>query len=122
MAVNARPFFGRFTIEEKLGYWALLVFTIIMIFTGLALWYPTVATWMLPGFVIPVSRTAHQLTAILAIVAVLTWHLYFTVFRERNGSIFTGLMDQQAMKANHILEYEEILAAYEEVRNLSKEI
>jgi cytochrome b subunit of formate dehydrogenase len=117
--MKARPFFGRFTIEEKLGYWALLLFAIIMILTGLIQWFPTVATWLFPGWVIPISRTMHQSTALLAIVAVLTWHLYYTVFRERNGSIFTGLMSQQAMQENHILEYEEIVAAYEEVQNLS---
>jgi formate dehydrogenase subunit gamma len=116
-----RPLFGRFTIEEKLSYWALLIFAVLMILTGLALWYPTVATWLLPGIVIPVARTLHSTTAILAILVVLTWHLYYTVVRERNKSIFTGKMSEREMQENHALELRRILDAYEEVQKLSKE-
>jgi len=97
------------------------VFALLMVITGLALWYPTVATWLLPGVVIPIARTIHSTTAILAILAVLTWHLYYTVFRERNNSIFTGKMGEREMRENHPLEYQRILDAYEEVQNLSKE-
>ncbi len=118
---TSRPLFGRYTIEEKLSYWALLVFALLMVITGLALWYPTVATWLLPGVVIPIARTIHSTTAILAILAVLTWHLYYTVFRERNNSIFTGKTGEREMRENHPLEYQRILDAYEEVQNLSKE-
>lgn len=116
-----QPLFGRYTIEEKLSYWALVVFAIVMILTGLALWYPTVATWLLPGVVIPIARTIHSLTAILAILAVLTWHLYYTVIRERNHSIFTGLMGEQQMQENHPLEYQSIIAAYEETQKMTKD-
>jgi formate dehydrogenase gamma subunit len=118
---NTRPLFGRYTIEEKLSYWALLVFAVLMVLTGLALWYPTVATWLLPGIVIPIARTIHSTTAILAILVVLTWHLYYTVVRERNNSIFTGKMSERAMREYHPLEYQHIVDAYEEVQNLSKE-
>jgi len=38
------------------------------------------------------------MTAIFGVLAVLTWHLYFTVFKERNSSIFTGMMSEQEMK------------------------
>ena len=118
---KSRPLFGRYTIEEKLSYWALLVFALLMLLTGLALWYPTVATWLLPGILIPIARTIHSTTAILAILIVLTWHLYYTVIRERNNSIFTGKMGEREMRENHPLEYQRILDAYEEVQNLSKE-
>jgi formate dehydrogenase gamma subunit len=115
-----RPQFDRFTIEEKLSYWALLVFALLMLFTGVILWVPTLVTQFVPTSVIQAARSVHGLTAILAILAVLVGHLYFTVFRERNSSIFTGLMDEQKMKRDHSLEYERIMDAREEVQKMSK--
>ena len=115
-----RPQFDRFTIEEKLSYWALLVFALLMLFTGVILWVPTIVTQFVPTSVIQTARSVHGLTAILAILAVLVGHLYFTVFRERNSSIFTGLMDEQKMKRDHPLEYERIMDAREEVQKMSK--
>ena len=118
--VKERPQFDRFTIEEKLGYWALVVFSGLMLLTGVILWVPTIVTQFVPTSVIQVARSIHGLTAILAILAVLIGHLYFTVFSVRNSSIFTGLMSEQAMKKDHPLEYERIMAAREEVQKLSK--
>jgi formate dehydrogenase gamma subunit len=115
-----RPQFDRFTIEEKLSYWALLVFALLMLFTGVILWVPTIVTQFVPTSVIQTARSVHGLTAILAILAVLVGHLYFTLFRERNSSIFTGLMDEQKMKRDHPLEHERIMGAREEVQKMSK--
>ena len=118
--VKERPLFDRFTIEEKLGYWALVIFALIMLLTGVILWVPTIVTQFVPTSVIQVARSIHGLTAILAVVGVLTWHLYFTVFKDRNSSIFTGLMSEQVMKKDHPLEYEHIMAARDEVQKMSK--
>jgi formate dehydrogenase subunit gamma len=92
-----------------------------MILTGLILWFPTFFTQFLPVSLTLLARGIHSTTALVAVLAVLTWHLYFTVIRERNGSIFTGVISEQAMKANHPLEYQRILDAVDEVQNLSKE-
>jgi formate dehydrogenase gamma subunit len=118
--VTERPQFDRFTIEEKLGYWALVVFAALMLLTGVILWVPTIVTQFFPTSMIQVARSVHGLTAILATLAVLVGHLYFTVFRERNTSIFTGMLSEQSMKKDHPLEYERIMAARDEVQKLSK--
>jgi formate dehydrogenase gamma subunit len=118
--IKERPRFDRFTIEEKLGYWALVIIALIMLLTGVILWVPTIVTQFVPASVIQVARTIHGLTAILAVIGVLTWHLYFTVVKERNSSIFTGLMSEQHMKKDHPLEYERIMAARDEVQKMSK--
>jgi formate dehydrogenase subunit gamma len=115
-----RPQFDRFTIEEKLGYWALVVFAALMLLTGVILWVPAIVTQFVPASVIQLARSIHGLSAILAILAVLVGHLYFTVFRERNSSIFTGMMNEDVMKKDHPLEYQRIMAARDEVQKLSK--
>ena len=75
---------------------------------------------LIPVAVIPLARSIHSMTAYLAIAVVLTWHLYHTVFKERNNSIFTGLMSEQSMRQNHPLEHQRIIAAHEEIQTMRK--
>ena len=116
--IKRRPRFDRFTVEEKLEYWALIWGTVIMILTGLMQWFPTITTRFLPGEAIPIARLAHSMEAVLALMSIALWHMYHTVFKERNRSIFNGLMSEHDMKENHPLEYERIMAAYEYVETL----
>jgi hypothetical protein len=67
---------------------------------------------------IPIARTAHSMEAVLALAAIATWHMYHTIVKERNRSIFNGLMSEHDMKENHPLEYERIMAAYDYIETL----
>ncbi len=116
-----RPEFDRYSIEEKLEYWALLWGTPLMIITGLVMWFPTIVTSVLPGDAIPVSRAIHGWEAILAALAILTWHMYHTVIKERNRSIFTGAITEREMQHEHPLEYRRILAAREYLQKVATE-
>lgn len=113
-----RPQFARFTIEEKLGYWALLLASAVLGLTGVIQWFPALTARLLPGDVLPLAKALHGLTAILTILGTATWHIYHTLLKERNTSIFTGLMSEQDMQANHSLEYQRLMAAYAEVQKL----
>ena len=113
-----RPEFDRFSIEEKLEYWALLWGTPLMIVTGLVMWFPTLSTMALPGDAVPVSRALHAWEAILATLAILTWHMYHTVIKERNTSIFTGTMTEHEMQHSHPVEYRRIVAAYDYLQRM----
>jgi len=57
--------------------------------------------------------------AVLAVLAILTWHMYHTVVKESNQSIFTGVMSEEEMEELHTLEYRRILAAVEYVQKAS---
>lgn len=116
-----QPKFDRFTIDEKIGYWALLWMSLVMGMTGLIQWFPTFFTQFLPGEIIPVANSIHIYTAVLMAVIVLIWHLYHTLLKERNLSIFSGLMSEHSMQENHALEYANIMAAYEEVQKLKQD-
>ena len=107
------PQFDRFGIEEKIEYWALLWGQVLMIVTGLVMWFPLVVTKLLPGTVIPISRALHGWEALLAVLSILIWHMYHTQIKTRNTSIFTGLMSEEEMLHEHPLEYERIMAAYD---------
>ena len=110
---KSRPEFDRYSVEEKLEYWALWWGAIIMGLTGIFQWYPSLVTQILPGIVIPMARLVHMLEAILAVLAIAIWHSYHTMIKERNLSIFTGHMTQHEMEENHPLEYRRILKAQE---------
>ena len=107
------PRFDRFSFDEKIEYWALIWGQIVMISTGIIMWFPLIITKFLPGEAIPVARTLHRWEAILAVLSILIWHMYHTQIKTRNTSIFTGFMSEEEMIHEHPLEYERIMAAYE---------
>lgn len=116
-----KPAYGRFSIEEKIEYWALLWGTTIMILTGLTQWFPTWITLILPGITIPLARAIHGWEAILATLSILIWHMYHTVIKEKNKSIFTGVMSEHELIETHALEHRRILAAYDYLKQLAEE-
>lgn len=118
---KSRPEFDRYGVEEKLEYWALLWGTPLMIVTGLIMWFPIQATWVLPGDAVPISRALHGWEAILAALAILTWHMYHTVIKESNKSIFTGTMTEAEMEHGHPIEHRRILAASEYLQRVTSQ-
>jgi cytochrome b subunit of formate dehydrogenase len=98
------PRMGRYTFGEKFEYWAVIWGTVIMIITGFMLWNPIATTNFLPGQFVPASKAAHGGEAVLAILAILTWHFYNVHFKVFNRSIFTGYLSQKDMEEEHPLE------------------
>lgn len=104
------PQMGRYTFGEKLEYWAVIWGTVIMTITGFMLWNPIATTNFLPGQAIPAAKAAHGGEALLAVLAIVTWHLYHVHIKYFNPSMFTGKLDAHAMIEEHALELEAIQA------------
>jgi formate dehydrogenase gamma subunit len=102
------PAQGRFTWEEKVEYWSLVWGTVLMIVTGFLLWNPIATTSVLPGDFIPAAKAAHSGEALLAVLAVVVWHVYHVHIRDLNMSMFTGFMSREEMADEHPLELEAI--------------
>lgn len=98
----------RFTYAEKLEYWALIWGTLIMMLTGFILWNPIWFTSFLSGQVVPAAKAAHGWEAVLAVLAVLTWHVYHAHVKRFNTSIFTGKISQTELEHEHPLEWERL--------------
>ena len=61
----------------------------------------------------------HRSFGLLAVVTLLPWHLYHTLLKERNFSIFRGVIDEPTIQREHPLELQQIdgaLAAYQTYR------
>lgn len=101
---SERPKQDRFTAEEKLEYFSLVWGTAVMIVTGFMLWNPIATTSQLPGEVIPTAKAVHGGEALLAVLAILLWHLYHVHVRHLNRSMFTGYLSQEEMEDEHPLE------------------
>lgn len=67
-----RPAYGWYNYAEKAEYWALVWGTMIMALSGLILWLEELS----PKIVIDVSAAVHRYEAILAVLAVVVWHMY----------------------------------------------
>jgi formate dehydrogenase gamma subunit len=108
------PQMGRYTFEEKMEYWAFVWGAIIMGLTGFMMWNPITTTRFLPGEVIPAAKAAHGGEALLAVLAIIIWHMYGVHIKRFNRSMFTGKMTEEEMLHEHPLELADIKAGMAE--------
>lgn len=113
-----RPQFDRYTYYEKFDYWAVYWGCVIMIGTGLALWFPQLFGQHVPWLTYELAAEIHADEAILAALALFVWHFYNVHFQPSRfpGTMlwWHGKMSKEEMLHDHPLEYEKIL---EEAKN-----
>lgn len=102
------PHLPRYNFGEKAEYLAVVWGTLVMVITGFMMWNPIAATRFLPGEFIPAARTAHSNEALLAVLAIITWHMYNVHFKRFNRSMFTGNISREAMQEEHAEELDTI--------------
>lgn len=106
---NTPPHYPRFNFIEKMEYWAVVWGTVLMTLTGYVLWNPILVTTLLPGEVVPAAKIAHGMEAVLAVLAIITWHFYFVHLAKFNKSIFSGYLSAEEMEEEHGQELEQRL-------------
>ena len=77
---GAPPKFDRFNYIEKAEYWALIWGSGVMVATGSVIWFRDISLHLLPKWFMDLCLLIHFLEAILACLAILVWHFYWTVF------------------------------------------
>jgi cytochrome b subunit of formate dehydrogenase len=107
-----RPAFGAFDYTQKAEYWAVVWGTWIMAFTGFVLWYPTVATQLMPTWIVRVSEVIHFYEAALAVSAIVIWHFFYVIFMPSEYPMSTiwlnGRMPASEWKEMHGGEYDQV--------------
>ncbi len=105
-----KPKFGRFSYIEKSEYWALVWGNVVMITTGLILWFDNTFMGLLTKLGWDVSRTIHFYEAWLAFLAILVWHIYFVIFNPdiypMNLAWLKGTITEAEMAEEHPIELE----------------
>jgi cytochrome b subunit of formate dehydrogenase len=100
-----KPRCGRFGYVEKIEYWGLVLGTVVMTISGVSLWIENVAAeWFSEGF-LNVMLVFHYYEAWLAILTIVVWHLYSTLFKPRshlmNPSWLTGKVPLEMYLSEH---------------------
>jgi cytochrome b subunit of formate dehydrogenase/cytochrome c551/c552 len=113
---KSRPQMGRYTFEEKAEYWALIWGIVIMGITGFLMWNPITSTRIFPGEIIPAAKAAHGGEALLAVMAIVVWHMYGVHFKKFNTAMWTGKQTEEEMIHEHPLELADIKAGLAERR------
>ncbi len=96
---------GRYTYKQKFEYWAILCGVLLMVFTGLILWFPVAVTRLVPGEIIPAAKVLHTNEALVVFLIISIWHIYNAVFSPDvfplDTSIFTGSLSRERMLLEH---------------------
>lgn len=111
------PKFRKFNFIQKFQYWGVAAAMVLMTVSGLALWFRDISMILLPKWSMDALLTLHGREGVLAFLVLFLWHQYNV---HLNPSIFpmdkiwiTGMMDEERMKKEHYLEYEEIIKTRE---------
>jgi formate dehydrogenase subunit gamma len=103
-----KPRFGRYNYEQKFMYWLVFFALGVLTFSGLIIWFPILATRVLPGGIVPAAKLAHSTEAIVTAVFLLIWHTYHVHIERFNTSVFTGYISEDDLRAYHSKEYERL--------------
>ncbi|MGQ9586469.1 MAG: formate dehydrogenase subunit gamma [Anaerolineae bacterium] len=110
-----KPKFGRYDFRQKVEYWAMMWGLVIMGLTGFFLMFPILFSRYLPGILIPAAKVVHGYEAILAFLAIVTWHFYNAHLASGvfplDTSIFTGKITWKRLMEEHPLEYQRLVLA-----------
>jgi cytochrome b subunit of formate dehydrogenase len=97
-------------------YWALVWGTIVMVVTGLMLWFKVGVGNILPRWSLDAATAVHFYEAILATLAIIVWHFYQVIFDPDvyplNWAWYDGKMSVEHYREEHGLDSETLQAAY----------
>lgn len=107
-ATDRHPQYDRYTYKEKFEYWGLVVGNVIMVMTGLALFFPVQASLLLPGQIIPAAKVAHSNEGLMAFLVITIWHIFNAHLNPDvfpfDTSMFTGKVSRERYEHEHPIE------------------
>ena len=113
ISFEEHPLYGRYNFIEKFEYLALMWGNIVMIATGLMMWFIEASLALFPMWVLDVIRVVHGFEALLAMLAIVIWHMYNV---HLNPEVFpmskiwlSGNITRKEFRTHHPLEYERML-------------
>jgi formate dehydrogenase subunit gamma len=109
---DSAPEFGRFTPLQKLQYWGASLGSLMMVFTGLILWFHTAAMAVVPKWVLDVTTIVHGYEGLILFGLLFGWHLYIVHLSPGSfplqKAFLTGRITASRLWSEHRLEYREL--------------
>ena len=107
-----RPSYGKWTYWEKFDYMAVFWGVVVIGSTGLVLWFPSIFTKLLPGWMINVAQIIHSDEALLAVGFIFTIHFFNTHLRPEafpmDTVIFTGKVAVEEYQEDRPREFDQL--------------
>jgi cytochrome b subunit of formate dehydrogenase len=107
-----KPKFGKYTYIDKFDYWAVYWGMVIMVLSGLLLWFLVPALYFLPKFIVDAAKEAHSDEALLATTAIVIWHFYNVHLNPEKFPMdkvwLSGKLTKEEMLKGHLLQWEKI--------------
>jgi len=105
---DKHPLYDRFEYKQKFEYWGVVMGSIIMVFSGLVLFFPAFFTRFLPGELVPAAKMMHSNEGLMAFLVIAIWHMFNSVLAPEvfplDTAIFTGKISRERMLHEHPLE------------------
>lgn len=102
IGLGRKPRFERWTYWEKFDYWAVCLAVLLIGGSGLLLWFPTLATRILPGGVLNVAHVLHSETAVMFAGCLFLMHFFNTHLRPEKFpmdlSVVTGVVTEEHLR------------------------
>jgi len=109
-----RPKLDRYSYREKFQYWAFAFFVMVMILSGLVLWFHNWLFGLLPKWAFDMAIAVHSGTGTLILIVLTLWHLYIVHLSPGrfpiDWSFWDGKISERQLREEHPLEYERWLA------------
>lgn len=106
------PPFGRFNFIEKFEYLSVAWGSVVMILSGLVLWFKETALMVLPKWALDVADSVHGYEAVLAFLAIIIWHFYHVHLNPEAFPMswvwLDGRISEDQLKKHHPLEYQDM--------------
>ena len=106
------PRFARYSFIEKFEFWAFIWGSLLMAVTGLGLWFKETLLSYFPKWILDLFLTIHFYEAILASLAILIWHFYWTIFNPHiypmDRTWLSGKISEERLKEEYPGEWERI--------------
>jgi len=106
------PEFGRFTPMQKLQYWGAGLGSLLMIATGLVLWFHTKAMAVVPKWFFDITNIVHGYEGLLLFGLLFVWHVYIVHLSPGhlpiNRAFWSGKITAGELYREHRLEYREL--------------
>jgi cytochrome b subunit of formate dehydrogenase len=99
-----KPQFDRWTYWEKFDYFSVFWGVFVIGLSGLIMWFPEIATHLLPGWIINIALIVHSDEALLAAGFIFSIHFFNTHFRLEKFPMDTVIFSGRISKAEMLHE------------------
>lgn len=107
-----KPQLDRYSYREKFQYWAFALFVVIMIISGVILWFHNWFFGLLPKWAFDVAIAVHSGTGTLILIVLTLWHLYVVHLSPGrfplDWSFWDGKISEKQLREEHPLEYKRL--------------